>query len=75
MKIETPADAKGAEQYIADLQATGDLMQSSLSRVLAFIDSYCADIHSDDYEAFMATLEGASAVDLWTEIRRAVASR
>lgn len=62
-------EQKGHEQARADLRATGDLMQSSFSRVLAWIDDNAGRIPAMGYEVSMAAQEGKSAVDLWTEIR------
>jgi hypothetical protein len=72
MYDQTTADLlreqKGLEQERDDLRATGDLMQSSLSRVLEWVRR---EKRPDmPYEVSMACLEGESAVDLWTEIRR-----
>jgi hypothetical protein len=63
-------ERKGMEQEIADLRAAGDQLQSSLSRVLAWIEDNADRIPALGYETHMSMLEGRSAIDLWTEIRR-----
>ena len=64
-------EMKGMEQERADLCATGDLMQSALSRILEWARTPVEDgQHDMPYEVAMACLEGQSAVDLWTEVRR-----
>jgi hypothetical protein len=58
---------------LANLRQAGDAMQSSLSRVLAWIAAEFPEhrIDSLGYETFMATLEGHSAIATWTEARKA----
>jgi hypothetical protein len=62
---------KGLEQLVADLQGAGDQMQSSLSRIIEWASLPHDKQDAMPYEVAMACIEGRSAVDLWTEIRRA----
>lgn len=56
----------------SDLRATGDAMQSALSRVLEHFDKVLAWVDPDSvpYEVRMAVVEGRDAVDAWTALRR-----
>lgn len=59
----------------SDLRATGDAMQSALSRLAEYIYGETnvegrARTDKPPYEVQMAALEGKSAVDQWTELRR-----
>lgn len=67
----TPSQEKSMEDERDNLRATGDLMQSSLSRVLEFVHQEFPSHRWDalPYEVGMAVLEGESSVNLWTEIR------
>lgn len=56
----------------SDLRATGDAMQSTLSRVLEHFDKVLAWVDPDSvpYEVRMAVLEGHDAIEEWTALRR-----
>lgn len=64
------AHLTAAEDERDDLRATGDLMQSSLSRLVAWIEDNADRIPALGYEVEMAKLEGKSAVEQWTTVRR-----
>lgn len=53
-------------QQLSDLRAAGDLMQSSLSRIIEYVT-----VQTLPYEVRMAVHEGASAIEDWTNVRRA----
>ncbi len=54
------------QAYVGDHRAVGDLMQSSLSRLSEWVKKQ----ESVPYEVRMAALEGKSAVEDWTNVRR-----
>lgn len=61
------ASALDRLDLFAALMATGDLMQSGSSRVVAWVRSSGVDV---PYEVAMALLEVEATVDRWTELRR-----
>jgi hypothetical protein len=63
-----PLDPQGPQG--TDLTQAGDLMQTSLARVLAWIDSHYNDSGSEiPYEVHMAMLEGHDGIKNWTAAR------
>lgn len=55
-------------EELIQLRQHGDLMQSSLSRILAFMTK--KGTPDPGYETRMAVLEGRDAINSWTETRR-----
>lgn len=55
----------------SDLRATGDLMQSALSRLAEFVGQLDRlQVTSTPYEVRMALAEAHDAIEAWTALRR-----
>lgn len=70
MTPQPPSRQLSTAEEAGDLRVAGDLMQSSLSRVLAFIRASVEYEGQLPYEVKMAMLEGDGAIEDWTSTRR-----
>jgi hypothetical protein len=71
----TESDERTVMSELDLLRQHGDLMQSSLSRLVEWMWAEFPDHRWDalPYEVGMAMLEGESAVEAWTDARRRAA--
>jgi hypothetical protein len=65
-----PPTATGSGSVSGDHIRAGDLMQSSLSRIVEWVDGDGRVGAYASYEVRMALIEGAGAVEEWTQARR-----